>query len=209
MTDTLLFLDIETADAPDEEWNAFVAGYPEHYDEEPDRSRSALTTLARVTSIGFTIGDDEVQVVYDQPIRDLLSGVRDYVMSKTRALPWVVTWNGEGFDLPILQQACLRIGEPVWATLYGGPLRSKPWERRSIDLLKLWPEVRRPQPGHSRMQEVCRRMGIAPQDGPLGAEMADAYARGDWKAIVEHQRADVEQLRALYWKMAPVLGKAG
>lgn len=204
---TPVYLDIETGPAIDAEWSAHLALCGLRDDEDPDalHAESSLTGLARLLTVGVAVDDGPIEVIGDATTStpDVLAALVEYLRPRWSGSTRIVGWNVSGFDVPLLAQLALQWGHPRFAKSITGGLGAKPWELPVIDLMRLWPspsgEYRKR--GHTTQQEVCRRLGIPVQSGALGEGMAAALAAGDWQSIREHQRADVEQVRALWGVM--------
>jgi DNA polymerase III epsilon subunit-like protein len=116
---------------------------------------------------------------------------RSLVTSDTR----LVTFNGIGFDVPVLITRCRLLGiKPPALDLrkYG----SKDITDVMADLcLGLDPDkaiMRRSQ------KAMAARFGIASTDTTSGADVAAMAARGDYEAIAAHCQADIDVLRELF-----------
>jgi uncharacterized protein YprB with RNaseH-like and TPR domain len=124
---------------------------------------------------------------------------------------WLVGHNLLGFDIPFIQARALTLNLPpqMMRTLryvFGG-LATKPWHRKVIDTCDLWPRVGSEWKtrGQVTQDELCRRLGIERQEGAMGSDMADSYRDGRIADIVEHQRADIVQVREIYRRLEVLL----
>lgn len=203
MTRHRVFLDIETGPGPDEVWEAYA------------RRRDAVTrelaplspTLGTVIAIGYAIDDGPIVILdaFDRAqefdaLRAL--GVALHGLKRNYVL---VGHNAKGFDIPFLQARMVIRGLARAVPLLGKP-GSKPWELPVEDTFDLFPHPSGSgTPGARSLQVICAALGIPAQSGPLGGDMAACLASGDLDAIRSHLRADVDQVREVYRRLAPAL----
>lgn len=218
-----VFIDLEAAPAHGAAWLDFCALRGVRDDETPQqvselRERSSLTGLAQLLTIGVAVGvDGPIECLHPEGEEPddlaLIEQLRQWLGTHVgRSRFRLVGWRLNDYDVPLLAQKALVAGHPKLARALTGGALAKPWERPVLDLHAAWPSPEAERFGRDGLargmttqQEVCRRLGIPVQDGPLGADMAECLERGDWPAIIAHQVEDVRQLQALYRRLEGAL----
>lgn len=233
--DQIFFLDVESlpCDSQDPLWLKMSERMTPNLGEEPEKfiargveawlMTSLMGSLGRPWMIGWALGSkDPVIVSCDgKPesekilLQEFLAGVQG-AMKKSESgefiLPWWVGFNIEDFDLPFLQQRALRHDLPQLAALLGR-LRAKPWERRVIDLHKIWPRTggdrdafkRVGLPGSGKLETVCAVLGIELQDGIMGTNVYQAWLDNNHVGVHKHLELDIIQTREVFRRLWPVI----
>jgi uncharacterized protein YprB with RNaseH-like and TPR domain len=144
--------------------------------------------------------ESEVQV-----LRDFWAAVKDYPR------PWWVGHNIMHFDIPFIQARALHHGMPDLARKLDRN-RMPPWEKRVLDLMKLWPRTGQDRNfwkdglrGMGGIDTICQFLGIEVEDGISGADVYEAYLRGDRASVEKHLYADVIRVREVFRKVWPIL----
>lgn len=101
-------------------------------------------------------------------------------------------WNIDGFDLPFLYARSLLLGSRLAAVL-APALNAKPWERPTVDLMRLWPVTSHGAARFPRQAHIAAALGL-PAQTSSGADVYAQYVTGDLAAIVDHCRADVREV---------------
>jgi len=228
--DSVVFFDIETLPAlPDDPlWlhlqESGLGPPPE------ERMLTALNApLGRVWMIGWAPGNSPPEIISGDGSPESEEGVLRHfweclepvLRESSPGGPWWVGYNISGFDLAFLQVRALKWGMPHLAAALGKSTQ-KPWERREIDLAKIWPRTGadRRTKGMAKLDTVCRLLGIPHQPGlgpdgegvPMGPDVPrlweEARASGDpeeaqraRRGVEEHLRLDVLQVRELFKRL--------
>lgn len=163
--------------------------------EAAHRKLSTDPWQARVLVVGWAWGDEPAQV-------DTLSGFGADLAAHDDIGP-VVTFNGDGFDLPILWSCFARAGDDRSGRRVGQWLSPhKPWESVSVDLMRrltIWGAFGKSSPSLDR---ACRIVGVESPKGEMtGADVYDYHLAGRTEEIKAYAGRDVEALRALYKRL--------
>ncbi|MGU3420746.1 3'-5' exonuclease [Methylobacterium sp. D54C] len=126
-----------------------------------------------------------------------------------KRMPRVVSWNGRGFDMPVLRLRAMLHGIPAdgW---YGGGTRYENYTQRfaadwHCDLMEMLSD----HGACSRMglDDVAKAMGLPGKIGGHGSEVADMVARGEIDRVRAYCEGDVANLFGLYVRWAFLAGK--
>ena len=216
----IVFFDVESLPTSPEDpiWQGLtfetedgVALTPE--EREQARRKSGLNApVGCAWMIGFADRNEDPTILSSDGTRegerDLLErfweGVKDFDN------PWWVGHNIEGYDIPFIQVRALHHDMPHLARKMGSP-RLKPWEKRVLDTLKLWPRTgfdrgswRDGVQGVASLDTICAVLGIEQQTGLMGKDVYQAFLDGNAKGVEEHLDADVRQVREVFRKIAPL-----
>lgn len=132
--------------------------------------------------------------------REILAGFWQLI---DRQCPRVVTWNGRGFDLPVLKQRSLIYGLAAanWHRTdprFGYDYRFQSnWHCDLMDVLSDYGAS--PKLG---LDETARALGLPGKWNGHGAEVADLAAAGDFAAINRYCQGDVLNTYVLYLRWA-------
>lgn len=154
----------------------------------------------RVKSIG-NIDDDEATVV-----NQFFRGIEHY-------RPTLVSWNGSGFDLPVLHYRCLLHGIAAphyWET--GNGDREMKWnnyisryhERHTdlMDIISLY------QPGaRAPLDEVAVMLGYPGKMGMHGSHVWDSVQAGELEAVRNYCETDVLNTWLVYLRFELMRGR--
>jgi predicted PolB exonuclease-like 3'-5' exonuclease len=183
----MLFLDVET------------------YSSDPAEEKGALEPfLARISCISWTEGEEvrtlSIRTTAEQEMIALPFGA----MRQKDAAP-IVTFNGHGFDLPILAIRGLALGLELPGLLVGA-VTDKPWERQwHQDLRNVVTFGGAFRTG--TLDQVCRCFGLpspkASMTGAQAARLAYEVASGmadpdEMLAVEEYNAGDVRSLVQLW-----------
>ena len=121
----------------------------------------------------------------------------------------VVTWNGRGFDMPVLRLRALIHGVQAGAWYGAGTRFANYTQRYSPDWHCDLMEQLSDYGACARMglDEVARAMGLPGKLGGRGSEVADMVSRGDVEAVRAYCEADVMNLYGLYVRWALLTGR--
>jgi DNA polymerase elongation subunit (family B) len=172
------------------------------YEKEAKVAQAAKAALdidlARIVAIGWKcdgltetlLAKDEVQE------RELLGKLWDAFFAGRRMDDWhvAVTFNGMGFDLPLLMRRSLYLGvaaPKLQLDRYKHP--------HVVDLMAMLSLDGRLK--YHGLQFYANRFGIPVNDGISGSEIAQAVADGKWDLVQRHCASDVETTYALANRM--------
>lgn len=152
--------------------------------------RAALDVdLARIVALGVQWPgcDAEVRIVRDTPEPVLLEWFWDYWAQHAQiGMPVLVTFNGLGYDVPLLLRRSLYLG------VSAPHIQVDRFKHPNVIDLMASLSFDGKLKAHG-LQFYLNRFGY-PKAGPdiSGADVAERYAAGDWDAIANHCRMDVE-----------------
>lgn len=205
-----IVLDVETAAIADVETYLEPVSAPSNYRDESkiaayiaeetkrQLDRAALDIdLARLVALGWDDGKDSgVYIIRDEVAERTILGEfwhrfwPVYVPGNTIA----VTFNGLGYDLPLLLRRSLYLG------VTAPKLQLDRYKHVDvIDLLALLNLDGRLK-SHS-LRFYAQRFGISVDDESTGADTGGLVAAGDWEAVEAHCAADVATTKALAKRM--------
>ncbi len=199
-----LVLDIETV--PDED--TFVP--PPRKPVPEGEEKPMLPPYAhRVCAIGCLLLGNDFEVVRLGAIMNTSGkdGEREALVSwseyMNRTGPTIVSWNGRGFDLPVLLARCFRLGVscPWYFESKYGYRYSEADHCDLLDQLIGYGAVNRT--GY-RLDAWAKIIGLPGKpDDVDGGQVAELAAKGKWKLIEEYCLTDVEQTAFLFlrWKL--------
>ncbi|MBI4510869.1 MAG: ribonuclease H-like domain-containing protein [Deltaproteobacteria bacterium] len=129
--------------------------------------------------------------------------LEDFSSFVARYRPELVTYNGRGFDLPVIALRSLRHGVPMgW--YYQGKVRHRYSEDGHIDLCDLLSDH-----GATRalsLDAVARLIGLPGKVGVDGSQVEGLYQAGQIDAIKRYCLADVAQTALLFLRMRLLQG---
>ena len=221
----ILFFDVESlpVEADDPRWQALAATIVAEDGESDEDLAARVEKLRLMTSLSGLFGrpwmigfaDRNAEPILcsgdgspDSEIRVLQSfweGVKDYHN------PWWVGHNILHFDIPFIQVRALHHGMPELARKLDRS-RKPPWEKRVLDTMKLWPRTGQDRNfwkdglrGMGGIDTICQFLGIEVDDGTTGADVYDAFLRGDQASVEKHLHADVLRVRGVFRHLWPIL----
>lgn len=146
---------------------------------------------------------------------NLESSERDLVAEFFRALekkPTLVSWNGNGFDLPVLQYRAL-IHEirsiPFWDTGdFDREFRFNNYQsryhKRHVDLMDIL--ARYQGRGSAPLDEISKLIGLPGKSGIGGANVFDAYLDGQIQAIRDYCEIDALNTYLIFLRFELIRG---
>lgn len=210
----LVFFDVETLPAEENDPIWALLTVEEGFDREELRKRTALNApLGRAWMIGMAIGADEPTIFEGDGSVEAEKPVLEAFWEAIKDLddPWWIGHNIEGYDIPFLQVRSLHHEMPHLARKLGRQ-STKPWERRTLDTMKLWPRTggdrsswREGLRGIGKLGTICAVLGIDRQDGVLGAQVYEAWLAGDREGVRKHLDLDIRQVRSVFKRLFPIL----
>ncbi len=130
-----------------------------------------------------------------------------------RYMPTLVSWNGSGFDLPVLAYRALRhgvnagryweVGEGDREFRYNNYLSRYHW--RHIDLMDVLSGYG--ASGRSSLETVAQLIGLPGKLGVGGAHVWSAYQRGELAAIRDYCETDVLNTYLIYLRFQLTRGE--
>jgi len=201
-------LDIETVQAPKEEWaelagislvaadNLLEAGESAQQDKDYERS-SFDGTYSRIVCIGMIAFSDSMEpqgalAWYGGQEKELL---RQFWAWMGKARPGlVITHNGLGFDLPFIKKRSIihQVRPPVEISL--AKFRTEP----VYDTLAVWSNW--DSRGWVKLDVLARALGVETKSGS-GKQVAEMWQAGRGKEIAEYCLQDCYVTYACYSKM--------
>lgn len=126
---------------------------------------------------------------------DLLTASRP-----SNEMPIIVGHYVADFDLRFLWQRAFVLGVkmPAW-----WPRDPKPWSREVNDTMTMWAGAK----GSISLDNLCKALGVQGKTGVDGSMVAGMWQRGEYEAIAEYCRDDVERVRNVHRKMLVALGE--
>lgn len=221
-----LYLDIETIPASDPEIIAEIAASvtapgsmkkPETIAEwEASQKPAAVADAVAKTSFNGALGqicclswawnDDAPCSLMSVPFigeADALRRAMEMMVDdRPRAFdaPIIVGHYVADFDLRFIWQRAFVLGVkmPAW-----WPRDPKPWSGSVHDTMNMWAGAK----GSISLDNLCKALGVGGKDGVDGSMIAGMWQRGEYDAIAEYCRADVERVRRVHRKMLVAMGE--
>lgn len=152
----------------------------------------------------YSLGDEQ------SPEREL---VQRFFDGLDRYTPTLVSWNGSGFDLPVLAYRALRhgvnahryweVGEADRDFRYNNYLSRYHW--RHIDLMDVLSGYG--ASGRASLETVAQLIGLPGKLGVGGANVWAAYQRGELAAIRDYCETDVLNTYLIYLRFQLMRGE--
>ena len=155
--------------------------------EEAVAKTSFSGAYGKVCCIGWAWDDGEALSVVGDEARVLVNAIDRITMSAPQyGLTTIVGHYVANFDLRFLMQRAIVLGIPL-PTWF--PRDPKPWAKDVFDTMAAWAG---PKDSIS-LDNLCKVLGIPGKDGVDGSMVAGMWQRGEYDAIAEYCRADVER----------------
>jgi predicted PolB exonuclease-like 3'-5' exonuclease len=170
--------------------------------------------LQRVVAIGCVLREGEGLQVFSigEPERDEGASIQKFFDGIDKYTPQLVSWNGGGFDLPVLSYRALLCG--TCATKYwdqGEDDREFKFNNyigryhsRHLDLMDLL-ALYQPR-NNAPLDDLARLAGLPGKIGVGGAQVWSAYQRGEIKQIRDYCEADTMNTYLLYLRFQVLRG---
>lgn len=185
-----------------------IAGWREKdkatWTEQRVKECSLTPRLGRIACLGWALGNEEPNTFMagqESSEKALLEIAWDRISDSTR----LVTFNGS-FDLRFLVVRSMVHGVACKPVSVG---KVADWFKR----YSTWPhfDCRAVLTGWDdrqtgKLHEWCASFGIPSDDTTSGADVYAFAQAGNWDAIAQHCKSDVNQTRELYCKLAPLFG---
>lgn len=211
-----LVLDIETIPSSvcDEHADA-IRAMAEKRDMDAESFGALCPVLCHVVAVGFHNTDtDGTKILLDESVFPARGNVPDHVLTSAefcadeknlferaaavlQRARHIVTFNGRGFDIPVLFHRSLICGVTP-APIIGACAWQKPWESRPhTDLLNQF--TFGGATGKYTLEAYCLGYGVPnPKAHGDGGTVRELAARGDTAALVEYLTGDLRATAALY-----------
>lgn len=111
----------------------------------------------------------------------------------------LVGHNIAGFDLPFLLKRAVILGIPL-PPAHKMPRDPKPWGSEVFDTMTAWAGSR----DRISLDRLCGALGFHGKDGFDGSMVAEAWAAGEHRKIVEYCRDDVDLVRRVHQRFLRV-----
>ena len=170
--------------------------------------------LQRVVVISCVARDDEGIKIFTigEPERDEKASILRFFDAIERKTPQLVSWNGKGFDIPVLNHRALLHGvccARFWET--GDEDQSfrfnnyvNRYQTRHLDLMDQLAMFN--SRNFAPIDDVARLAGLPGKLGVGGAEVWPAYCRGEIQAIRDYCEADVVNTFVLFLRFQLMRG---
>lgn len=143
----------------------------------------------QIVSIAWTLCDDAgaviktVSRVSDKGDRDMIDEFVSYY-NDAPASPRIVTWNGKGFDIPVVWKRSVINGtKPI---VNYDRLTNKYSSHAHIDLMHWWTNY-----NYGKLVDCARTLGLDAKTGMDGSMIYDAYKAGEFASIKAYNLQDV------------------
>jgi predicted PolB exonuclease-like 3'-5' exonuclease len=170
--------------------------------------------LQRVIVISCVARDDEGVKIFSigEPERDEKAIIGRFFDAIERKTPQLVSWNGKGFDIPVLNHrglihgvCCARFweaGDEDPAFRYNNYINR--YQTRHLDLMDQLAMFN--NRNFAPIDDLARLAGFPGKQGIGGAEVWPAYRRGEIQAIRNYCEADVLNTYLLYLRFQVMRG---
>lgn len=159
----------------------------------------------QICCIGWAWGDGPVKSEIDTIAGSELVTLRDaFAQIANEAgmgFPIIIGHYVANFDIRFIWQRAMVLGVPMphWF-----PKDPKPWGREVFDTMAAWCGAK----DSISLDNLCKALGIPGKNGIDGSMVAGMWARGEYDAIAEYCRDDVERVRNVHRKMRVAYGEA-
>lgn len=170
--------------------------------------------LQRVVVISCVARDDEAIKIFTigEPERDEKATISRFFDSIDRKTPQLVSWNGKGFDIPVLVHRglihgvrCARFwetGDEDQAFRYNNYVNR--YQTRHLDLMDQLAMFN--NRNFAPVDQMARLAGLPGKQGVGGAEVWPAYQRGELQAIRDYCEVDVVNTFILFLRFQVMRG---
>ena len=170
--------------------------------------------LQRVIVISCVARDDEGVKIFSigEPERDEKAAIQRFFDAVDRKTPQLVSWNGKGFDIPVLNHRALMHGiccTRFWETgdedqsfRYNNYVNR--YQTRHLDLMDQLAMFN--ARNFAPLDDVARLAGFPGKQGMGGAEVWSNYAKGQIQAIRDYCEVDVANTFLLFLRFQMMRG---
>lgn len=170
--------------------------------------------LQRVIVISCVARDDEGVKIFSigEPERDEKASIHRFFDSIERKIPQLVSWNGKGFDIPVLNHrallhgiSCTRFwesGDDDQAFRYNNYLNR--YQTRHLDLMDQLAMFN--SRNFAPLDDLARLANLPGKRGMAGNEVWPQYQKGNIQAIRDYCEVDVVNTFVLFLRFQMVRG---
>lgn len=148
--------------------------------------------LGHICTISWAIDEEELDTAHATTIdqeADVLGAFFDSLQANHR-----YTFVGHyisGFDLRFILCRAVVLGVPIPRSI---PRDPKPWDKTLFDTMAAWAGAR----GSISMDRLCDAFGMSGKGDFTGADVAEAWGRGEHEKIADYCADDVRRTRAIW-----------
>lgn len=143
-------------------------------------------------------------VAEEKPVQSEKAMLEDFVGFVEKQRPKLVTYNGRGFDLPVLAQRCLRHGLPMPWYYRGKEYRYRYGDDGHLDLCDVLSDHGASR--HISLDKAARLIGLPGKMDVDGSQVETLYRAGQLDVIRRYCLADVVQTAFLYLRFRLLQG---
>lgn len=170
--------------------------------------------LQRVIVISCVARDEEGVKIFSigEPERDEKAAIHRFFDAVERKIPQLVSWNGKGFDIPVLNHralihgvCCTRFwenGDDDQAFRYNN--YTNRYQTRHLDLMDQLAMFN--ARNFAPLDDFARLAGLPGKHGMAGSEVWPQYQQGNIQAIRDYCEADVVNTFVLFLRFQVVRG---
>jgi predicted PolB exonuclease-like 3'-5' exonuclease len=134
------------------------------------------------------------------------SGIlRDFARTFEEQRPRLVTFNGRGFDLPVIAMRCLRHGIPLRQYYRDRTVRSRYTPKGHLDLMDYLADFGASKP--SRLDIISKVCGMPGKLAVNGKDVAGLVAAGRSEEVRNYCLCDVAQTAGVFLRVQLLRGK--
>lgn len=158
--------------------------------------------FGRVAVIGWAVEKATPTAVWQDDHAseaDVIEGWFDELSQNIRMHRTIVGHHVAGFDLRFIRQRCMVLGIrlPPWF-----PHDPKPWGDDVHDTMTMWAGVR----DTISLDNLCKALRVPGKTDMTGADVADAWERGEAERVIAYCIEDVNRVRACHLQMIKAIG---
>lgn len=119
--------------------------------------------------------------------------------------PNLVTWNGRGFDMPVIMSRCLRYGIPMRHYYFSRDVRYRFSPEGHLDLMDYIADFGAAKP--SKLDTVARLIGMSGKVGVAGKDVGPMVHAGRIQEVRNYCMCDVVQTTAIFLRVQLLRGE--
>ena len=156
--------------------------------------------LGHICTIGYAIGDGELQVLHAPDVASEAAIIdRFFAALPTQGLNRFIGHYITGFDLRFILCRAVALGVTLPPKVMF-PRDTKPWGEETFDTMTAWAGAR----DRISQDNLCQALGLESKGDFDGSQVAEAWANGEHEKIADYCRRDVETVRAIHKKFEQV-----
>ena len=137
--------------------------------------------------------------------KDEATTLRDYARFLEERKPELVTYNGRGFDLPVIAARCLRHGVPLRHYYRSRDIRFRYSADGHLDLMDYVADIGAAKT--SRLDVIAKLCGMPGKVGISGAEVGPLVHAGRIEEVRNYCLCDVVQTAAVFYRVELLRGQ--